>query len=329
MKKDFFLFIIPLILIVFLLFICCSPSTTVTKIYLQDIEVSAPINQSPVHITDSTQTGITVSPRISFNTKKTLQGKIDNHTLVNSKGLFQIDTVFNNDGTFYFKETAGANKYPFNGNNLRWTLAELTASVDFDFKVSRSVSLFMGANYSVVNQKSLWGGLVGLGLMSSGKNTGIRVDLGLNIQEMPYDAYTLVSVTQTGPSGTSNYVVDYLDALSDTHFDPFINLTFNSSNPDWLFNIFVQAGYSIQSLVDFTPETEVDHNPFYYNNVSITEDLRGEATAGLINITPGIFFNFGDTGRVLVGTSLYWITQTEEVDNSFYLVPMLQFDFSL
>ena len=59
----------------------CAPSTTVTKIYLQEVEVYGPINSSPVHITDSSETGVTISPRISFNTKNTLNGKIDQHTL--------------------------------------------------------------------------------------------------------------------------------------------------------------------------------------------------------------------------------------------------------
>ena len=329
MKNDHILFVFSFFLILILTITGCSPSTTTTKIYLQDIEVSGPISQLPVHITDSTVSGITISPRVSFNTKKTFRGKIDSHTLVNSEGLFQIDTVKNIDDTYYFIETPGANNYPFTGKNLTWNIAEFNAALDFDFKVSRSVGFFMGTNYSVIDQKSLWGGIFGLGLMGSGKNACFRVDLGFTIQQIPYEAYTIVSVTQTSSTGTSSYVYDYTDIGTETHFNPFLNLTLNSANPEWLFNIFIQAGYSTQTLADFTPETQVYHDPFYYENVNITEDLRGEAMVGLINITPGIFFNFGESGRVLVGTRLNWTTQTEEVDNSFYLLPMLQFDFKL
>ena len=329
MKKGLMIFVYPLSIILVLLISSCSPSTTITKIYLQDIEVSGPINQSPVHITDSTQTGITISPRISFNTKKSLQGKVDSHTMVNSHGIFQMDTVINNDGTFYLRETPGANRSPFTGKNLTWNIAEITASMDFDFKLSRSFALFGGVNYSVVNEKPLWGGQFGLGLISSGKYASFRIDAGLNVQETPYEANTIVSVTKTSASGTSSYVIDYLDASKETNFSPFFNFTLNSSNPDWLLNIFFQAGYSIQNLVNFTPEAEVYHNPFYYDDVSVTEDLRGEAAAGLINITPGIFLNVGDTGRVLVGTRLYWIAQVKEVENYIYIMPLLQFDFNL
>ena len=201
--------------------ISCAPSTTVTKIYLQEVEVYGPINSSPVHITDTTETGVTISPRISFNTKNTLNGKIDQHTLVNSQGVFQIDTVFNSDGKFYFQETPGANKYPFEGKNFTWFTPDLTTSLDIDFKISKAFALFVGGNYSVVEQKSVWGGLFGIGLMGTGKDAAFRFDVGLSIQEMPYNAYTIVSVTSTGTSGTDSYVADYYDISSKTQYNPF------------------------------------------------------------------------------------------------------------
>lgn len=315
---------ISILYIVFLVY-SCSPSTVITKIYLQDAVVSGPINQSPVHVSSNNETGVTISPRISINNKKSLRGKVDNHTLVNSQGVFQVDTIFNTDGTFYFQETPGVNRYPYTEKNFLWNIAEVNASLDFDFKISKSFALFAGGNYSVVKQKSIWGGLFGLGLM----NQGFRFDVGLSIQEIPYEASTVITVTETGTSGTSSYVAQYLDASTETCFNPFVNLNVNTNNPEWLFNIFLQAGYAAQTLLNFEPKTSAYHNPFYYENVNITEDLRGEATAGIINLTPGVYFNFGDTGRVLLGTRLLWITQIEDIDNQFYLLPMLQFDFRL
>ena len=318
------------ILILFLISLnSCAPSTTVTKIYLQEVEVYAPINNSPVHITDSSETGVTISPRISFNTKNTLKGKIDQHTLVNSQGVFQVDTIYNSDGTFYFQETPGANKYPFEGKNLTWYIPDVTASLDFDFKISKTFAVFAGGNYSVVEQKSVWGGLFGIGLMGRGTDAAFRFDVGLSIQEIPYNAYTIVSVTTTGTSGTSNYVADYYDISSKTQFNPFAAITINSFNKDWLFNIFLNAAYRSQSLINFTPEDQVYHNPFYYGDVYITEDNRGEATAGIIDITPGLYFDFGDTGRMILGAKLNWIVQIEDLDSPFQVIPVLQFDFTL
>lgn len=317
-------------LVLFLIMIIsCAPSTTFTKIYLQEVEVYAPINSSPVHITDSTETGFTLSPRITFNTKNTQYGKVDEHTLVNSQGVFQIDTIFNSDGTFYFQETPGANRYQFEGKNLTWYMPDVAASLDFDFKVSKSFAIFAGGNYSVVKQKSVWGGLFGIGLMGRGRDAAFRFDVGLSIQEIPYNAYSIVSVTTTGTSGTFNYVSDYYDISSKTEFNPFGAITVNSFNEDWVFNIFLNAAYRTQSLVNFTPKDQVYHNPYYYGDVYITEDNRGEATAGVIDVTPGLYFDLAETGRIILGAKFNWIVQIENLDNSFQVLPMLQFDFSL
>ena len=183
MKKIIIL--ISLINIIYFVLNGCSPSTTITKIYLQEVEVSGPINSSPVHITDSSATGVTISPRISFNTKNTHTGKIDEHTRVNSQGVFQVDTIFNGNGTFYFQETPGANKYQFDGKNFTWYTSDVTASLDIDFKISKSFAFFVGGNYSVVKHKPIWGGLFGIGLMGTGESAAFRLDVGLNVQDMP------------------------------------------------------------------------------------------------------------------------------------------------
>lgn len=329
MKKKYKYFIYISVMVFVFLITACAPSTTVTKIYLQEVEVSGPINQSPVHITDNSESGITISPRIVINSNKSHHGKINDHTLVNAQGIFQVDTIFNNDGTFSFEEIPGVNKYPFKGKNFAWYTPDVTASLDFDLKISKSFAFFIGGNYVVVKQKSLWGGLFGIGLMGAGTNAAFRFDVGLNVQEIPYNAYTIVSVTRTSSSGSTNYITDYHDISKNTQYNPFAAITINSFNEDWLINIFLNAGYRTQSLVNFSPEDQVYHNPFYYGDVYVTEDLRGEVTAGIIDITPGLYFNFGNSGRIILGAKFNWIVQIEELDNSFQVLPVLQLDFTL
>ena len=165
--------------------------------------------------------------------------------------------------------------------------------------------------------------------MGAGTNAAFRFDVGLNIQEIPYNAYTIVSVTRTGSSGSTNYITDYRDISKNTQYNPFAAITVNSFNENWLFNIFLNAGYRTQSLVNFTPENQVYHNPFYYGDVYVTEDLGGEVTDGIIDITPGLYFNFGNNGRIILGAKFNWIVQIEELDNSFRVLPVLQLDFTL
>jgi len=165
--------------------------------------------------------------------------------------------------------------------------------------------------------------------MGTGKSAAFRFDVGLNIRDIPYNAYTIVSVTNTGSFGTSSYVADYDDISNKTQYNPFAAIIINSFNKDWLFNIFLNAGYRSQSVVNFTPKDGVYHNPFYYEEVYVTEDLRGEATAGIVDITPGLYFSFGDSGKIILGAKFNWITQIEDLDNTFQVIPVLQFDFTL
>ena len=307
-----------------------------TTIYLQEIEIDGPINQSPIHFTDSTETpSITFSPRFSYTTKNDVSGKVAGHTLVNEYGFFEVDTIFNPDGTINrYEEVSGANRFQYQDNNLFWSVPSVNAGLDIDIKLTRNLALFGGVNYSSENNKSLWGGNFGLGLFGVGKNyIAFRLDAGAHIQSIAYDAYTVESVEYTGSSGADDYVIFYHDVDETSHFNPFINLTINSCSPNWIFNFFVNAGYSWQTLADFEPaEPDEDYyDDYYYFDFyrEIVYDLRGETTIGFFHFTPGLTFDFGEYTRLLVGTRFYFISQLNEASSSLFVMPMMQVDFSL
>jgi len=338
MKKDNLIFNINFIIIVAVLLYGCTTQETVktTTIYLQEIELSGPINQSPIHISDSSETpSITFSPRFSYSVQNSVEGKIEGHTLVNGNGVFEIDTVFNPNGTInHYEEVQGANRYQYKGNNLQWNIPSVTAGIDIDLKLSRNFALFGGVNYTNNNNKSLWGGNFGLGVYgASKKGMAFRLDAGAHVQSISYDAYTIESVEITGPSATDEYVIFYHDVDESTNLNPFIILTINSCYPDWIFNFFVNAGYSCQTLADFEPK-EPDENYYdeldpFYSYREIVYDLRGESTIGFFHLTPGLIFNFGEYTRLLVGTRFYFITELNEASSSLFILPMMQVDFSL
>jgi len=65
-----FLSFLPILIIVI------SGCTTIETLYLQDVEVTGPINQSPIHITDSTDTpSVTISMRLSYNPEKEIKAQ--------------------------------------------------------------------------------------------------------------------------------------------------------------------------------------------------------------------------------------------------------------
>lgn len=318
----------------------CSPSQEIvetTTIYLQEIDVNGPLNQSPIHLTDKSETpSITFTPGFSYNTTKSVQGKIAGHTMVNEDGIFQVDTIFNSDGSInHYEEAPAANRYQYTKNNLNWFLPSVKAGLDIDFKITKNFGLFGGINYSTSSNKNLWGGNFGLGLYGAGESgMAFRLDVGAHIQSISYDAYTVEKVVITG-AYSSEYVLFYHDIDENSNFNPFINLTINSCKTDWLFNFFLNFGYSTQTLADFEPkqldEKYYEDWLFYPDNIyrEITYDLRGESTLGLFHFTPGLTFALGENYNLLVGSRFYFITSLNDAATTTFIMPMMQVDFNL
>ena len=334
--KKYILFTIVLSISGLVLY-SCAPNQTVqtTTIYLQELEATGPINQSPIHITDSSEApSITFSPKFSYSTQTSVTGKVAGHSPVNEDGIFQVDTIFNSNGNHY-EQTPGANKYTYNEDNLTWNIPAITMGLDVDIKITRSFALFGGVNYSSNNNQSLWGGNFGLGLFGvSKKGLAFRLDVGAKIQSIYYDAYTIEDVRITGSNGSEEYVIFYHDADESSQFNPFINLTINSCNTNWLINFFLNFGYSTQTLADFEPQDPDDnyydqyYSP-YYSYREIVYDLRGESTFGFLQFTPGISFDLAENSRLLLGAGFYFITDFDNASAKTFILPIMQFDFAL
>jgi hypothetical protein len=204
--------------------------------------------------------------------------------------------------------------------------------LDLDFRITRNFALFTGINYAGSSNKSTWGGTAGLGLFGEGNGMAFRLDAGLHFQSINYDAYTIAEITESGIfSSSEEYVIFYHDIDNSTHFDPFVNFTYNSAKRDWVINFFLNAGYSVQTLLDFDPKT-VDYDwyffpPFVYHTTT-TYDFRGETTAGFAHLTPGVYFNLAEKSRILLGVRFYFETQLKDATKQTFILPLIQVDFS-
>ena len=323
------IFFIQIIVLFFL--IGC---TTTQTLYVQNAEVRGPINQTTVHLTDSTETpSVTISPWFSYSTKKSMGGHIDGHSLVNEDGIFQVDTFYNGSEIIY-RETPGANRYSFTGENFTWLISTVTAGLNFDLLLAKGFAISLGVNYSSQGSKTSWGGSGGLGLFSENKGIALRVDIGLHFQSIDYDVYTLANIKEEDIfGGSEEYVLFYHDIDNSMNIDPYMNLTINTAYQDWIVNLFLNVGYSVQTLLDFEPR-DIDYEwfPLPYLipvNTIITTDYRGQTTAGFFNFTPGIYFYLGESNRILVGTRFYFETQLNNVTPTTFILPMIQFDFRL
>ena len=124
--------------------------------------------------------------------------------------------------------------------------------------------------------------------------------------------------------GREEYISFYHDIGESTHFDPYVTLTFNTAFKNWPVNIFINGGYVVQTLFSFTPENSYYYYPSYHQT-----DNRGSRTAGFIALTPGIYFNISETTRALAGCSFYFETQINDANPAYFIMPMMQVDFTL
>jgi len=194
-----------------------------------------------------------------------------------------------------------------------------------DIAVSSSFAISLGVNYSSQNNFNTFGGNFGIGLFGYGKGSAFRFDMGLQINSMRYDAYTVVRrVESSFFGGSEEYISFFHDVGESTHFDPYFNFTYNTAFKNWPVNLFINAGYSIQTLFSFEPRTSY----FPLGHYTKT-DKRGSTTAGFINVTPGIYFYIAESSRVLLGTRFYIETQINEAEPALFIFPMVQFDFRL
>jgi hypothetical protein len=288
--------------------------------------VKGPISQPPVRITNGQKGGtFTISPKVFINNKKSLSGYIDEHTKVNSQGFFQVDTFYNSDGSWYYRES-NANNSNFKGDNFEWILPDALMGVDLDICLSDHVALSGGFNYIVQGQKSLIGGSVGFGFFTQKEGTSTRFDAGIIWQSMFYDAMSVVVTTRSTSTSSSSTVGFFRDRDKESTVNFFASLTYNSAYESLPINFFLSAGYFSQTVIDFkTIDTDVEYHLFS-NTTVITEDLRSEATAGFIHITPGIYKDITEWSRVILGVRLLKEVQLERVSQSFFVIPVLQFD---
>ena len=303
--------------------------TTINQtLYLQNIEVSGPMNNPPLNITaDQKQGSFTFSTRFSVNDNKQLSGRIEKHTNVDVGGIYRIDTVFNGDGSRYYKES-NKNFNEYKGKNLEWNLPNFLAAVNVDYAAGNHIALNLGLNYSVQNQSSYTGGNAGIGFFSEKEGSAFRLDAGVMWQSLSYEASTVMITEETPLFGSSSTTISFFkDRNKSTNWNPYVSLTFNTSSKDAPLNFFLNLGYFGQTLFNFEPS---DPNPEYYplGITVIRNDQRGESTASFLNLSSGIFINMTENSKIVLGVRLLKETQIEETSKSLFVLPVLQLDMN-
>jgi hypothetical protein len=276
-------------------------------IYLQNVEVQGPVSQPPIHVTTKStgSKSVYLTPHISINNKTSLSGSLC------PQYSGQVPTTLRD----------------FRRKGLNWRLPSVQFGLDLDCGLSDNMALILGGSQSVVNHRSLWDGYAGIGFFDTDENSAIRADLGVQVQEVSYDAATVVERTTT-PLWGKPYTETcfFLDADKETHLNFFAIGTFNTIHDDWLLNPFLQAGISTQKLTNFSPRNSKMESSFY---TYIRTDLRAESSAFWLFAVPGVYFNVGQSSRLLLGVRISGQLGIENANPSVLFSPVLQFDWKL
>ncbi len=305
---------------------CTTPEYT---LYLQDVSMNGPISQPPVHITvNNTEEQLRISPHVSLRPSgnRAVTGVLEGHSMVDARGQYQVDTIINSDNTVSFRERTGANNFSFTGENLRWRMPLTFLGVDVDYSFSRHWALSAGVSYSSVDGQGLWGYRVGLGLFSEGVSSSIRLDAGIQWQELVYEASTVV-VKAPDPPSSGGEVGFFRDRGKSSPLDVYGAFTFNTKE-DWAANIFLQVAFSKQSLAKFKPSI-----PEYYGvfplivPAAVVHDMRAEFSSTCVVITPGVYVDLATSTRALLGIRFNIQTEIKESSPGNILVPFFQVDW--
>ncbi len=148
-------------------------------------------------------------------------------------------------------------------------------------------------------------------------------------QKYTYDAASVIVREKDTEFGSStSEVIFYRDKGESINLNPYLSLTINTLYDNLPVNFLVNVGYSGQSLVDYGPSTP-DENYYILNPFYRVEDLRGEAYAAFVNVSPGIYMNLNEWSRLVFATRFFFQVDLESSSNSIFIIPMLQFDLSL
>ncbi len=291
-------------------------------IYLQDIEVSTPLNVPPINLTtDASEGKVTISPKFYFNEIGYIEGNLE-HSPVNSFSQFEVDTIDNR------LVPSSNNKYNYSGKNLTWNIPDVLVGVDLDVPLGKVVSIIAGFNVSSKENTELWGGNLGVSLRALSDYSAIRFSGGINWQQNKYFAETVVIRQYTplfGEQETSVYFFN--DTDKETEMNLYLSLSYNSNFPDFPVDFYLGTSYFRQTLFDFAPTNpDVIITPFYtYTEI----DARGEYSAGFFNLSPGIFTDISYFGRVVGGINFIFGTSGNNEMETSFIVPFVKFEFFL
>ena len=289
------------------IFIGCA--TIEDEVFIQNAQVAGPLNQPPVQVTTKdAQKKFIISSSVTINNPK---------KYIDKMGIILSD----------YNKLAKIDKHNWAENNFGWSLPDYSAGIQIEIPLSKSASVTVGGNYSEVENNDLFGGLLNLDLHGISGAVGVRYTIGISYQEFYYDAYTYVLHKETifgGKPKETTYA--FHDINTDGLLNYYMMLTINSDIKSPPVNFYVAIAFIKQRLLSFTPSTSIGQDIFFNDYISI--DSRGSYSTEFISVSPGIFYTFNNSIRVLCGATFAFNLSGTNYSRVF-ITPSLKIDLIL
>ncbi len=302
----------------------CGTTEQQVKTIVRDAAIEGPIFSPPVHVvSDNAKYCVTVSAHATVQQMSLLSGMIEGSEPSKSGWLYPVDTMRLPGGGVSLRRQIP--QY-----NLSWQRPDVSAGLHVDVAWG-STALSFGGSLAESRGSTLLGWSAGLGFFSrETSNFRMRLDIGVFGQTLDYDArsVTITTTTSTWLFGGQTTTIDtafYHDTKSESSIGYYGSLTFNSANPAWPVNFFLQGNLIAQPILSYTPYTRTTVDWLLFFPVESTSG-RGKVSmkAVFLGVTPGIYI---EPSRSMVLTAgvrcLFDISETFGETHS-VIIPFVQ-----
>jgi hypothetical protein len=286
---------------------CASVTTN-----LQSVSLTGPLHQPTVHLARTTpDPGVRITPWLNGYTSQKWNGRISGHTMVNSAGVYQIDSTIGSNGTTYYENPS--NQFYYKGKNFTWQLPGVSGGIGVDLDLIRSLSVILGLGMSTFNADDYWSAQAGVGYSFGNERFAGRIEGVFTWETIGAMAQY---VRRTHYYSSDKTEVEFF-SVEDTRMRSgnYIAMTFQSTDTDLAF--YLQGAFGSQQVASLLRSTS--------SSSSEDEYIK---KFGFVSLTPGVAIRVGENRRLIAGIRFTSNTEIEEADNTFLIVPTVQFELS-
>ena len=306
---------------------CVIETTTTTATHILNTKIDGPMTDIPIHVTTpNTPHTATLTPFFSLGTKKPFIGDVEGSTPWQQYGFYPRDTVYSANG----KKTV-VRRIP--DHNFTWNPSSMVFGGDVDI-VGKCSAFSGGLVFSRIGGATNMGGHVNVGIFAAERNVGVRFDVGVEVGRV-YSQTSSVAVTthelkSWWCTSTWTDTMFYFDEVSQTRFNYFAPLTFNTAFDRFPANVVVQGAVHVQKFFSYAPSQR--YSQAYLMLIPCDQSSSKEEvslSSVCFSLAPGVFVDITKRIRLISGARFVWPLSASIAQPSLLVSPFARIDILL